>query len=416
MMAFPSYWSAEQKQRFEFYLPLLGQKQLMTKVPCIHVAGTNGKGSVCAMLESVYRNAGYRTGLFTSPHLYQETERILVNGIAIDQMRMTQEMQKIAEILPESGYFERTFFCAMKVFQEERCEIAIIEAGIGGAMDVTNLIVPLATVIVNVGLDHTAILGDTVEKIAEQKAGIAKKGVPMVLYPELSNQVQETIAQVCDRVQAPIRKTDTIRINKQEELLDSVLWFETDKSKIGPVKLPLLGAYQQNNARVVLGTLMAVENVLRVTPRQIIDGLENTDWPGRMQWIPSCKNEPQILIDGAHNPQAAKMLKENVQQLFGTTNIVLLCAVMKDKNAKGVVEQLNALAQNVVCTVAEPTRGLPAKDLASLFTRKTIIEPEAKRAFQKAKEMAKQQQALLVVAGSLYLPSAIGLLDSNCGR
>ena len=161
MISFPSHWTEEQKQRFDVYLPYLGARRLMQEIPCIHVAGTNGKGSVCAMLESMLRQAGYRTGLFTSPHLYHETERILIDGRPIGPAYMQEGMERIAAILPSAGYFEKTFFCAMEAFAASGREIAVIEAGIGGAMDVTNLVAPWATVIANVGLDHTAVLGDT---------------------------------------------------------------------------------------------------------------------------------------------------------------------------------------------------------------------------------------------------------------
>ena len=396
MMSFPSHWREEQKQRFAVYLPNLGTRRLMQEIPCIHVAGTNGKGSVCAMLESMLRQAGYRTGLFTSPHLYHETERILIDGRPIDPAYMQEGMEHIAAILPSAGYFERAFFCAMEAFAASGCEIAVIEAGIGGAMDVTNLVAPWATVIANVGLDHTAVLGDTLEKIAQQKAGIAKRSVPMVLYSDLPKGVHDAIVSVCRNAGAPIYEGERIRIIQQDGALHPVLTFQTDKGE-------------------ALAAMMALEGKIKATEEQLAEGLRTTCWPGRMQWMPTCGTGPQILVDGAHNPQAALQLKENIQRLFGKSPVVLLCAVMRDKNTKEVVRQLNEIAEVAVCTVAEPQRGTPPQDLAALFSCPAEAEPDAAKAYARACEAARHRGALLVVAGSLYLPGAIGIGSAQEG-
>ena len=415
MMSFPSHWTEEQKQRFDVYLPYLGTRRLMQEIPCIHVAGTNGKGSVCAMLESMLRQAGYRTGLFTSPHLYHETERILIDGRPIDPAYMQEGMEHIAAILPSAGYFERTFFCAMEAFAASGCEIAVIEAGIGGAMDVTNLVAPWATVIANVGLDHTAVLGDTLEKIAQQKAGIAKRSVPMVLYSDLPKGVHDAIVSVCRNAGAPIYEGERIRIIQQDGALHPVLTFQTDKGEVGPLTLPLMGAHQVKNAQLALAAMMALEGKIKATEEQLAEGLRTTRWPGRMQWMPTCGTGPQILVDGAHNPQAALQLKENIQRLFGKSPVVLLCAVMRDKNTKEVVRQLNEIAEVAVCTVPEPQRGTPPQDLAALFSCPAEAEPDAAKAYARACEAARHRGALLVVAGSLYLPGAIGIGSAQEG-
>jgi len=361
------------------------------------------------MLESMLRQAGYRTGLFTSPHLYHETERILIDGRPIEPAYMQEGMERIAAILPSAGYFEKTFFCAMEAFAASGCEIAVIEAGIGGAMDVTNLVAPWATVIANVGLDHTAVLGDTLEKIARQKAGIAKRSVPMVLYSDLPKGVHDAIVSVCRNAGAPIYEGERIRIIQQDGALHPVLTFQTDKGEVGPLTLPLMGAHQVKNAQLALAAMMALEGKIRTTEAQLAEGWRTTRWPCRMQWIPTCGMGPQILVDGAHNPQAALQLKENIRRLFGETPVVLLCAVMRDKNTKEVVRQLNEVAEVAVCTVAEPQRGMPAQDLAALFSCPAEAVPDAAKAYARACQAARHRGALLVVAGSLYLPGAIGI-------
>ncbi len=413
MMSFPSYWTEAQKQRFDAYLPYLGTRRLMQRIPCIHVAGTNGKGSVCAMLESMLRQSGYRTGLFTSPHLYRETERIVINGQPIDAARMQRGMERIERLLPDIGYFEKTFFTAMEAFEEDGCEAAVVEAGIGGAMDVTNLVSPLATVIANIGLDHTAVLGGTMEEIAEQKAGIAKHGVPMVLYPDMAKAAHSAIERVCQKAGAPIYEAEKVCVKQQDAAMHPVLAFETEIGKIGPLTLPLMGTHQIKNAQLALAAALAVRGRLRVSTANLAEGLCATRWPGRMQWIPTCGAGPQILVDGAHNPQAAAQLRENIQKLFGKTPVVLLCAVMRDKNAGEIVCQLEQAAEFAVCTVADPQRGMPAQALAAMFSCPAEAEPDAAKAYARACKLACDSKALLVIAGSLYLPGAVGLREAE---
>ena len=413
MRGFPKTWTQAQEKRFDAYLPYLGTRRLINAVPCLHVAGTNGKGSVCAMLESMLRYAGFKTGLFTSPHLYCQTERIKINGKPIEENRMRQGMARIKETLPHIGYFEQTFFCAMEAFEEQGCEIAVIETGIGGAMDVTNLVAPLVTVLTNIGLDHTAVLGDTMEKIALQKAGIAKEKTPMVLYPGLPEEAQKAIEQHCKHIGAPVYSAEEIECEVLEQTLFGKVRFCTENGPVGPLQLPLIGAHQIKNAQTALCAADHLPHAFAIGLRQREQGLSQTKWPGRMQWFPNCGGEAQMLIDGAHNPQAAKQLAENMRAIFPNVPCVLLCAVMRDKNAAEIVHALSGFAGQAVCTVAEPGRGLSAEALAKLFACPAVAEENPKKAYERAKKLAKEKEALLVVAGSLYLPEAIGIEEKS---
>ena len=267
----------------------------------------------------------------------------------------------------------------------------------------------MATVIVNIGLDHTALLGDTIERIAAQKAGIAKPGVPMVVYPGLPGAARAVIENTCRAIGAPVLPAGQVAAAQEQDGLAPRFAFETENGSVGPVALPLLGAHQQKNAQTALCALDAVAPRFPVTNRQKEQGLAQTCWPGRMQWLPGCQDGVSTLIDGAHNPQAAAYLRQNVRALFGGVPVVLLCAVMKDKNTTAVVKELDAMADETICTVAETERGMPAERLATLFSGPVRAIGDPFKAYQKARETARDKGALLVVAGSLYLPGAIGL-------
>ena len=263
----------------------------------IHVAGTNGKGSTCAMLESIYRAAGLRVGLFTSPHLVSFRERIQVNRQLVSEnevVRLFEELQPLLKQFPADHhptFFEVVTVMALKFFAEKKCDLVIWETGLGGRLDATNIVTPLASVITNIQFDHEQWLGDTLAKIAAEKAGIIKPGVPVITAtdePEALSVIEKTARE----------KNAALKIVKANRLART----------LAP---PLLGEHQKLNAALALATVEVLQNKIPVNGENIRVGLQSVDWPGRLQWI-SLPNGRRILLDGAHNVAGAKVLRETL--------------------------------------------------------------------------------------------------------
>ncbi len=288
----------------------------------IHVAGTNGKGSTCAMLESIYRAAGLRVGLFTSPHLVSFRERIQVNRQLIsedDVVRLVGELcrtgvapvsiQKVPKSKTKDGdrrdacptFFEFVTVMALKFFAEQRCDLVIWETGLGGRLDATNIVTPLASVITNIQFDHQQWLGDTLEKIAAEKAGVIKPGVPILTAAD-ELEALAVIEKTAREKNAPL-----IKVGQASRLFPSE---ETNKLETGKMPvLPLLGDHQKLNAALALATVGILQNQISASDAAIHTGLETVSWPGRLQLITRDSGQ-KILLDGAHNVAGAKVLRE----------------------------------------------------------------------------------------------------------
>lgn len=284
----------------------------------IHVAGTNGKGSVCAMLESIYRHSGRRAGLFTSPHLISFTERIQVDREPIpeaDVSRLAAILMNHLGPVPEQWPFRPTFFefvtvLALLYFRERRCDLVIWETGMGGRLDATNIVTPLASIITNIQLDHQIWLGNTLAEIAAEKAGIIKAGVPCVTATE-PGEALEVIRETAWRQASPL--TVVARPFSDGRL----------------AHCSLLGQHQEVNAALTLATVNILQGQVPVSHDAIIKGLANTYWPGRLQLI--TRGQAAILLDGAHNPDGARTLAQTLDSQFPMRSVTLILGVFKDK-------------------------------------------------------------------------------------
>ena len=353
----------------------------------IHVAGTNGKGSVCAFLNAALCCAGQRVGLYTSPFLQRYNERMRLNGAPIDDgvlADLTGEVADAVEALRAEGVlpteFEIGTAIAFLFFARAGADIAVVEVGLGGRLDPTNVIVPQCAAIASIGLDHTRTLGDTVEAIAWEKAGIAKPGVPLFLSAQASPSVRSVIASHCEAVGAP---------------------FFMAPADVG-LPLGLEGAHQRYNAALAVCALRA----LGIDETSIAEGLRRTRWPARLEWI---GEKPPLLLDGAHNPQGAQSLADYVSTL-PRRRTVLLCGVMQDKDWRGVARALRPLADAAVTVAPPDRRGLDAVALASAFEG---IPSHACQSLEEAWDKARAlagPQGRVVGAGSLYLAGALRTL------
>lgn len=392
-------------RRITELLERLGRPQ--DRLSFVHIAGTNGKGSCAAMTASVLRASGLRTGLFTSPYLFRFNERMQINGKMIENDALALHVGEVraqAEAMAEQPTeFELITATALLYFAAELCDIVVLEAGLGGRFDATNVIAaPECALITNIGLDHTATLGDTVEKIAFEKAGIIKRDCPCVLYVQ-QRSVEAVIADRCRELNAELHIPDFSRLEPE---FDSLLG-QSFKYRGETYALPLLGAHQLKNAAAVLELI----EVLRgrgwdIDHSAVEHGLYSVSWPGRFEL---CRSEPDFIVDGGHNPQCAGTVAEALREYYPDTRRVLLLGMLRDKDCLGMIEALDGLADEYVATAPESGRALPAQELAELlarFGKSVTVCPDIREAVDTAAELA-GAQGMVCATGSLYLAGSV---------
>ena len=338
-----------------------------TGLKFVHIAGTNGKGSCAAMTASVLKAAKYKTGLYTSPYLYRFNERMQINGKEIPDdvlAELVGRVKPIAEAMEDHPTeFELMTAVALLWYQQEKCDIVVLEVGLGGRFDATNIIEsPEAAVIMNIGLDHTAILGDTLEQIAFEKAGIIKKGCDVVLFQQ-SEGVTEVVRRRCEEEGATLRIPDFSQIHSE---FDS-LYGQSFTYKGEAYALPLLGAHQLKNAAVVL----ELAEVLRargwkLEQSDVEHGLYAVSWPGRFELL---SDEPLFVVDGGHNPQCAQTVADGLRRYFPDKRRILLLGILRDKDYAEVTDILDPVADEYICITPSSGRALPAAELAEHLKR-----------------------------------------------
>ena len=357
-------------------LGLLGNPQ--EKLKFVHIAGTNGKGSTAAMLASVLQRAGYRTGLYTSPHLLRFHERMRVCGREIDDaslIALTNTVRTAAEGMSEMPTgFEIMTAIAFLYFVQEQCDIVSLEVGLGGRMDSTNVIpAPEVCVVANIGLEHTAILGDTVEKIAAEKCGIIKHGAHAVLFGQ-SEGVENVAREKC--AQEDVALTITAQ-EKLERISSSLDGQEFKYRGRGPYHLRLLGEYQLLNALTVIDVCNALRSRGwdKLTDEAIDEGLSHTQWPGRLELL---RRGPDFIVDGAHNPQCVDALMDSLAALYGDKKLIFLTGVLRDKDWQQMLRRALPLAKAFVVITPPSARALDENELAAWLNAQGVQAVPAK--------------------------------------
>ena len=352
--------------RINTLLGMLGHPERSVKY--IHITGTNGKGSTCAMLAAILRQAGYKTGLYTSPYIFRFNERMQINGTPISDdvlCALVEELQPLADSMADHPTeFELVTAMALTWFARERCDIVVCEVGMGGEFDATNVIhSPEAAVLTNIGLDHTAVLGDTVEQIAATKSGIIKPGCHAVLYP-CAPSVQDVVAARCRAAGAPLTVVDFGAIQSVSDSLDGqVFHFGAYRS----LHLPLLGAHQLRNAAMALTTV----EVLRrrgwhISEDAVRRGLASVTWPGRFQVV---RRRPTVILDGGHNPQCMESLAAAIREYLPGQPVTVLTGVLADKDFGQMYDALAPLAARFITVTPPNPRALDAGELAAFLRR-----------------------------------------------
>ena len=388
-------------KRIMFLLKKLGSPEKKMKI--IHVAGTNGKGSVCAMLSSILGEK-YRVGRYTSPNLVDVRERITINGRMISKNDFSRIMTRIKKINVPSCFGHPTFFetltaVALKYFHEKNIDFAVLETGLGGRLDATNIVKPLVSVITNVSMEHEDVLGDTLEKIAGEKAGIIKKNVPVVTSAK-NKKVLKVIKWACAENKCRlINVSENAKIRKLSHNLDGQFFdLQTKKNKYFNLRIPLLGKHQLVNAATALSV---VEIIGGFSEMDVRNGFSKTKWSGRLEII---NRNPLIVVDGAHNPDCMKKLKSAVMEYFSYDNLILILGILSDKNIKKMVKIIAPPSDIIVITKPGTERAADPKIIkneAEKYIRTVVVKDNVKNALDYAKSIAKKNDMILIT-GSLY--------------
>jgi dihydrofolate synthase/folylpolyglutamate synthase len=335
-----------------------------------HVAGTNGKGSVCAFLAAILQQQGLKVGLYTSPHLVDFRERIMMNGKKISKKDLSASLAKVKPFIIEHTFFEVVTAMAFLYFKKEKVDIAVVEVGMGGRLDATNIIVPEVSAITNISLEHTDYLGDTIEKIAFEKAGIIKKDVPVV------------VSENCKGLDV---------IKKVAEEKNTELHLVPTKE----IKSALPGNFQYQNASIALKVVDVLKEkgfVIRVD--SIAKGLNAVNWPGRLDFV--SKN---VLFDCAHNPDGARVLAQELKKM--SKDIYIVVGIMKDKDIEHIITYLEPVAKELIITRPHIARAAMPEQIAEYVHKKVSVVGDVKDAIEYAKLKA-GKDGLVVVTGSIF--------------
>jgi dihydrofolate synthase/folylpolyglutamate synthase len=375
------------------------------EIQVIHIGGTNGKGSTAAMMSSILQKEGYQVGLYTSPHLIRFTERIKVDGKEIEEEEVATLAGWMRKEIEAAGipspftFFDFTTAMALHYFKQRLVDLAILEVGLGGRLDSTNVVDPLISIITNIAKDHEKYLGKSILKIAREKAGIIKKGKPLITAAT-QPQVLRLFSKVCQEKGSPY-----FRVGKEFRYVraeDGDFDYEGLNRKLWSIHLNLKGFHQVINATTALGAMEVLEDLgYRVSTDAMIDGLREVDWSGRLEMVSS---SPRVILDGAHNPAGALVLKESLEKEFEYQHLILLIGIMKDKDIQSMLHLLAPLADHIILTQPHTDRATPPSLLKKALGQngeKAEIAEDLKEAIERGLSLT-QEEDLLCITGSLY--------------
>ena len=382
------------------------------KLKIIHVAGTNGKGSTTAMITSMLKGCGYKVGMYTSPFLEEFEERIQINGENIPKEKLAQLITKIkyaVDKVIEEGYNHPTEFEIITVlmflyFATEEVDFAVVEVGLGGRLDSTNVITPILSVITSISFDHTNLLGNTLEEIAAEKAGIIKSCIPTVIYP------QEEVAEIVISSKCQELDSKLYKINKEDAKLINIIKedkiYQQVKVKLDDeydVKLPLLGEHQILNLAVALKALEVIKDKApKLNMESIVKSIATVRWNGRLEIM---SNSPYVVIDGAHNIQGITQLNKNINKYFEYKDMYLILGILADKDVEHMVKVITPKAKKVFTVTPNSMRAETAEELMNevkKYNESCEAYNDYKNAFEDALKLCKKDD-LLLISGSLYM-------------
>lgn len=400
--------------RIKTLLDILGNPQ--DELKFIHVAGTNGKGSTCALLSSVLTEAGHKTGLFISPFIVDFRERIQINGEMISEEILSDAVEKtfpIVEKLRAEGCiiteFEYVMALEFYIHRNARCDVVVLETGMGGLLDCTNVIKPpLCSVITKIGLDHTAVLGNTIEEIALQKCGIIKNGSPAVISAQ-DKRAMAVIEKNCSDKNVRLIKSGNIKINVKSETIRAT---EFEYKNLN-LSIPFLGEHQLENAKTALACLEVDKQFFNIPDEALVNGFKKAKNPARFELL---SEKPMIILDGAHNPDGISALKKAVEKYNPKKSAILILGMLSDKDSESSIKILKGVFDTVFTVPVNNPRTLSSKTLAQKclpYFKEVRAFEDVHKALLNAVSSAEKNDSLLVIAGSLYLAGEIRPLIKN---
>ncbi len=379
------------------------------QLQAIHVTGTNGKGSVCRFLGSILTHAGYKTGIYLSPHLERFSERMLINGheISDDELiKLVQQIKPVVSRLEKKGiiptFFEIITAMAFTHFYQQKVDFVVVEVGLGGRFDATNVIQPLLSIITNISLEHTQYLGDDVTSVAYEKAGIIKSNVPVVTAAV--NEALLVIEAVAREKQVSLINVTSGIWKRTHYSHESQQFIITGKLKDYQVQTSILGEYQGQNLGVTVHALEQLQLMgIFISDTDIIEGISTTENPGRMEIL---SYEPIVLLDGAHNAAGMNMLVTSLRNDFSFNNLIMIVGILRDKNIEEMLKSLLEISHIIIFTQSENPRASEPEHLASLalncgFKGKIIIEPSLEKAIKIAFKKVNKND-IVCISGSLF--------------
>lgn len=374
----------------------------------ILIAGTNGKGSVTAMTELALRAAGHRTARYTSPHLQRLEERFVIDGREVETEELIAAVGRVQDVtnaLVAGGVLEGppTFFecatvTAFELFRRATVDLAVLEVGLGGRLDATNIVMPIAAAITSIDFDHQAYLGDTIESIAREKAGIIRPGIAVVCGP-VPEAAERTIGAIATGAGARVvRAANVVRVSRRP---DGAINFSSPRHTLDAVHLALAGGHQVDNATVVVALLAELDRLgISVDEPAARSGLSDAIWPGRLERVSTA--DAEVILDAAHNPAGAAALSRYLTEI-GWTDCVLVFGAMRDKNVPAMLAALAPVCRRVLCTTANNPRAIPAAELATLAAGIAGWIVDADGSPAAALERARRYGDRIVAAGSIFL-------------
>lgn len=395
-------------QRVERLCELMGNPEKKLKI--IHIAGTNGKGSTTTFVSSILMEQGYRVGIYTSPYIERFTERIRINNDEIsrdDIAGLVSELEPLIDKVVGEGLDHPTEFeiitaCALKYFEESKVDYVVLEVGLGGRFDATNVIDPLLSVITTISMDHVNILGDTLSKIAFEKAGIIKEGIPVVVYPQ-EKEAMDVILDVAESRNSRICKVEDLSYEIVSNTIDGVVYNTTGIMEYENIKLNMLGDYQVLNSLTALRCVEVLRGLgVEIEDRAIYKGLEEARWPGRFEVL---RRNPFIVLDGGHNEQGIDALVKSCKRYFDGKNINIVCGMLRDKNYKDMVGKLASIGSKFITVEPNNPRAMTPGELKEVvegFGREAAEAKNIREAVELGLKITSKDE-VLVFCGSLYM-------------
>ena len=394
--------------RMERFLEIIGNPQKNFGI--IHVAGTKGKGSICAMITSILSHGGYKTGFYSSPHMIDFAERIRIGEKLISHKELISYVDCLKPYIAQVDRittFEITTALAFKYFSDLKVEFAVIEVGLGGRFDATNVVEPLVSVISTISFDHTRILGNTLSKIAFEKAGIIKKGVPVVVSRQKKTALQ-TIENIAQQKNSPL-----INAKEKYKILSGIKSLDFQDFKIAwnshqseNIRLPLIGDHQLENSRTAFAVIEELRKQgINISDRAVIDGFRRVDWPGRFEII---QKEPMVIIDGAHNPESFRNLRNTIRDYLPNKDIIFVFGVSEDKNVRSMLKIIKPVIKHLIITRSVHPRALETikiQDIAESLGISSFCVDEVEQAKEKAESLS-AHEGVIIAAGSIFVAGA----------